>query len=349
MTRAFASRLTALALLLTPGIANAQLAHRPFAVGGGEGGGGAQGGVVGWLLSVQSTLTHAIANDVKALHDNPSAVWALVGLGLVYGVVHAAGPGHGKAIIASYVTANDRAVRRGVVLAFLAAMLQALVAIVVVGLMAAVLNATSTEMNRAADFLALASDLGVAAIGAYLVFAKGRALIGTLQRRFAGKSALRESVLLASAPWRAAPVAASLASFRAADPAAGTARLAECDHQHAPDASTLGAGFSWRGAATTVVAAGSRPCSGALLVLVFALSQGLFSAGVLATFAMAFGTAVTTGALAALAATFKSAALRFAAGDDSRVAIVARVVEFAAALAVLGFGLALAFASGQAA
>jgi ABC-type nickel/cobalt efflux system permease component RcnA len=92
-----------------------------------------------------------------------------------------------------------------------------------------------------------------------------------------------------------------------------------------------------------VIAAGARPCSGAILVLVFGLAQGLFAAGIAATFAMALGTAVTTGALAFLAVFAKSAALRFAAGEDSRAALIALGLELAAALAVFAFCLLLMF------
>jgi nickel/cobalt exporter len=92
-----------------------------------------------------------------------------------------------------------------------------------------------------------------------------------------------------------------------------------------------------------VIAADVRPCSGAILLLVFALAQGLFLAGVAATFAMALGVAATTGALALIAVFAKSTAMRLAASEASRVALVARVFEFAAALAVLVFGLALMF------
>ena len=80
-----------------------------------------------------------------------------------------------------------------------------------------------------------------------------------------------------------------------------------------------------------------------IVVLVFALAQGLFAAVVAATFAMALGTAATTGALAWTAVFAKSAAMRLAAGENSRLALVARGFEFAAALAVLGLGVALMF------
>ena len=90
-----------------------------------------------------------------------------------------------------------------------------------------------------------------------------------------------------------------------------------------------------------MVAAGARPCSGAIVVLTFALTQGLFPAGIVATFAMALGTAVTTGALASLAVFAKGLAMRLAARESSRAALVARGLEFAAALCVLAYGAAL--------
>ena len=118
---------------------------RPFAVGGGEGGGGASGGVTGWLLNEQSRLTHLMSAHLTALSGDSMAIWGLVGLGFAYGVFHAAGPGHGKAVIASYMMANDRALRRGIALAFLAALLQGAVAVALVGVAAFVFNATAAR------------------------------------------------------------------------------------------------------------------------------------------------------------------------------------------------------------
>ncbi len=319
----------------------AQLVRRPFAVGGGEGGGGASGGVTGWLLAEQSQLTHLIAMHVKALHGDPAALWGLVGLGFAYGIFHAAGPGHGKAVIASYMMANDRALMRGVVMAFLAALLQGLVAVALVGIAALVFNATSSQMNAAADWLALASYGGIVAIGLWLVWTKGRSLVTALRARHAHHETLALGALYAGAPWRAGANGNGGTAFRAHAPGEEAFEAADCGHSHAPDPRMLGEGFSWRAAATTVLAAGARPCSGAILVLVFALSQGLFSAGIAATFAMSLGTAVTTGALAWIAVFAKAIAMRWAAGDESRVALAARSFEFVAALLVLLFGFAL--------
>jgi nickel/cobalt exporter len=350
-TRGAARALLAALFALAAAPAFAQLAQRPFAVGGGEGGGGASGGLTGWLIEMQSQLTRLIAADVKALHTDSAAIWGLVGFGFAYGVFHAAGPGHGKAIIASYMMASDRALKRGIVLAFLAATLQGAVAVALVGVAALLFHATSAEMNHAADWLALASYSGVVAIGLWLTATKGRALLAALKARFAHRAALAAAPLYANAPWRPAMDSGAVVAFRAGPPdgvaAAAIDDPAACGHLHAPDPTTLEAGFSWRGAAATVLAAGSRPCSGAILVLVFALAQGLFAAGIGAVFAMSLGVALTTGTLAFAAVFAKRVAMRMAAGDDSRIALAARGVEFLAALLVVAFGLALLLAAGR--
>ena len=319
----------------------AQLPARPFAVAGGESGGGTTSGLTGWLMAEQSQLTHLIAAHVRALHGQPGAAFGLVGLGLAYGVVHAAGPGHGKAVLASYMLANERSLKRGAVMALIAALLQALIAIALVGAAGFVFRATASEMNRAADWIVLASYLSVAAIGAWLVWRKGGALIAALSRRRDWRRAMASAPDYANIPWTRPALSLSAAAYRAG-PEDGAAAPAEgCGHMHAPDPAELNGSFSWRAAAGTVIAAGARPCSGAILVLVFAMAQGLFAAGVAAALAIAIGTAATTAALASMAVFAKSAAMRLAAGDNSRLALVARGFEFAAALAVLAFGLAL--------
>ena len=98
--------------------------------------------------------------------------------------------------------------------------------------------------------------------------------------------------------WRKAGALLGVAALgrdpnRAADAAAG------CGHVHLPPPEAIDSIARWREAAGVVLAAGIRPCAGAIVVLVFALSQGVFAAGIAATFAMALGTALTTGALAA--------------------------------------------------
>ncbi|WP_246731364.1 nickel/cobalt transporter [Methylocapsa sp. S129] len=325
-----------LALVADPALA--QSAARPFALPGGEAG-GAPTGFAGWILGVAAWLNHLMAGEVKALHSDRSAIWGLIGLSAAYGVFHAAGPGHGKALIASYMFANERALRRGMVLSFLAAILQALVAIALIGIAALIFRATGAQMNSASDVVEIASYLLIAAIGAWLAWTKGRAFAAALRRAIADRA--KQPALFANAPWRPALALGVASQFRVETPGANIVAEADCGHYHAPDPAQLGAGFSWRGATATVVAAGARPCSGAIVVLTFALTQGLFPAGIIATFAMALGTAITTSALACLAVFAKDAAMRLASRESARATLIARALELAAALCVLAYGLAL--------
>ncbi len=113
------------------------------------------------------------------------------------------------------------------------------------------------------------------------------------------------------------------------------------DCAHMPDARRAAEAGSWRERAGIVLAAGSRPCAGAVLVLVFALSQGVAWAGVLAVLAMAVGTALTTTALAALAVFAKRAALALAGGRGQAGTLALGGLELLAAAFVLVLGIAM--------
>src|SRR5690349_8081185 len=104
------------------------------------------GGFVGWLLVKQSEFYREISATIRAAKSDGSAVWTLLLISFAYGIFHAAGPGHGKAVISSYLVANQETAWRGIVLSFVSALLQALVAVVLVGIAAWLLNATAQTM-----------------------------------------------------------------------------------------------------------------------------------------------------------------------------------------------------------
>jgi len=94
-----------------------------------------------------------------------------------------------------------------------------------------------------------------------------------------------------------------------------------------------------------VLSVGIRPCSGALIVLAFALSQGLLAAGIAAVLLMGVGTAITTGILAALAVGFKGLARGVAGADNKATGIIVWWAELMAAVGVFAFGIVLLLAS----
>lgn len=317
--------------LVLPSQSLGQGQHHPFAVGANEGAGASAQGIAGFILAQEAAFFRLLSGAIRATKESVAAAWGLVALSLVYGVFHAAGPGHGKAVIASYMFANERALRRGIVIAFSAAVLQGLSAIAIVGISAVIVKATAQHMRSAVNLVELVSYGGIVILGGALVYVKGLAF----------RSALR------AAPAVAAVAAGANASsvFTAEDCSPAHEHGPGCGHAHAPDPDTLVAGFSWKSALLTIVAAGLRPCSGAILVLVFALAQGIFSAGVYAVAAMSLGTAVTTAGLASAAVLIKNASVKYSKAGSYRLVVAGRLFEALAALAVLGLGLALLGAS----
>lgn len=363
-TRILVPALALVVLACAIAAAHAQVARNPFAVAGNEGSVDPTG-IGGWLLSIQTYFYKLIKGTVHEAKANGSALWTLAGISFGYGVFHAAGPGHGKAVVAAYMVANERALRRGLIISFLAALLQGVVAIAIVTVGAFLLNATAPKMTKAADYVEMASYAGVALLGAWLLWRKGRAFVAALHRPVvaANHAVHHDHDGPCSDPAhhhhdhphhdhvhghaRHTSVGAAAVSDRLHGDLAPAGEVhvhdEHCGHFHAPDPQTLGQGFSWRTAVLTVFSAGARPCSGAILVLVFAHSQQIYAAGIAATFAMSLGTAITTGVLAATAVLFKGVAVKFLGSGSGRGELVSRGVEALAALLVLLVGVGLLF------
>jgi nickel/cobalt exporter len=325
--------------LALAGAAAAQGYHHPFAVGANEGALGHVSGLTAWIVERQSDFYRLLSGAVRDIRDDRAAGFELAGLSFAYGAFHAAGPGHGKAVVTSYLVANEATLRRGLAIAALAALLQGLVAIALVGVAAMLFHATAARMTQASVMLEYASYAAIIGLGLVLAWRKGAGLVAAL-RPVAGFDPER---LFRAAPRPA--TAGGTAGFAADDGTPHGPGLCDCGHAHIPDPATLARGFSWRGAGVTILSAGARPCSGAILVLVFALAQGIFLAGVGAALAMAGGVALTTGLLAGFAVYAKSTAQRLVAGGARRHAWLVNLIEFGAALCVVLFGVALLAAS----
>ncbi|HCW19393.1 nickel/cobalt transporter [Achromobacter sp.] len=321
------------------GVAAAQGAH-PFGVpesGTGMGGPGWLASFFGQVSVWQSHFYRQLTGAVRAWQAEGGAAWALIGLSFAYGVFHALGPGHGKAVISSYVLANRQTARNGALLALASALIQALVAIAMVTVLAVVFNATAATMNQATRWLELASYALVTLLGAWLVWVKA---IRPLWRRRAGPADVPVPALKGAAALRAISVHA------AAAPAHGHHHHHDddcgCGHAHVPPPEQVAGQMNWRRAGSAILAVGLRPCSGALIVLVFALSQGFFLAGVASALAMGLGTGLTVAALACLAVAAGGAATRLGQRLSSAGAARLRYgVEALAALAVLLLGVML--------
>src|ERR1700730_13170641 len=140
------------------------------------------GGIAGWLLAKQAEFYRQFSGLIRAAKVDGSATWSLLGLSFLYGIFHAAGPGHGKAVISSYMVANEETWVRGVVLSFASALLQAIVAVAIVGIAAAVLDVGASAMNGAVNAIEWVSYGLIVLVGARLSWLNGRGLLAAVHQ-----------------------------------------------------------------------------------------------------------------------------------------------------------------------
>jgi nickel/cobalt exporter len=319
-------------------------------------------GFTAWLLSKQAEYYRAMSGSIRAAKTDGTALYALFGLSFAYGIFHAAGPGHGKAVISSYLVANDETWRRGVVLSFASAFLQALVAVLLVGIAAALLGATKKMMDDTVWYIEVISYSLIALLGARLLWTKGRGFVAALHGETVSDHGHSHAHDHAHDHAHAHAHAHSHDHAHAHhshshnhdhhhhdhahnhhDHAhdAGHVHDEHCGHSHGPEPAELGGPGGWKRGLTAIFAVGLRPCSGAILILVYTLAQGLFLAGIAATFIMGLGTAITVAALATVAVYGQGFARRLAASRTGRGDLIMRGIEVAAALLVFVFGVAL--------
>lgn len=337
-------------------------------------------GILNWINAQQQGFYRQLTGAMKSMRDGGSGAWLLVGLSFAYGIFHAAGPGHGKAVISSYMLANEVALRRGVMLSFVSAFLQAATAIVVMTLVYFLLRGTSISMTDATYFLEVSSYVLITAFGAWLLWKKAGV---KLLARISGRPAHSLSAAVAHSHSHSHAHSHGHAHSHAeshvhshseahahhghdhaeshahshdhhghsndahshhdhAYHAHGPGEVCEtCGHSHAPDPAMLsGDRFDWRTAWAAVAAVGIRPCSGVLIVLTFAFLNGLWVAGIASVLAMALGTAITVSALAILAVTAKNWAVAIA-GDGRAGNRIHNVIEIGGALFIFLIGLTL--------
>jgi len=266
-------------------------------------------GILGWVFKQQQSFYGALTDALGQLKTNGHAFWVLGLLSFFYGVFHAAGPGHGKVVISSYVLATEAELRRGILLSFASSVMQATTAVGFVLIAAIALKMTSMRLSETSNMLVIGSYVLVIVLGLWLI---ARKLFGFGHGHHDHNH--------------------------------------DHGHHHDDDHVHMVTPKQMRGSARemigVVLAVGLRPCSGALVVLVFALSQGVLAAGIAAVFIMAFGTAITVSALAMIAVGAKGATRLFDNGPYAAMAAdVLWWLELFGAVLVFVFGVILLMAN----
>jgi len=279
-----------------------------------DGAPGLWSGLVLEMQTVQRDLHRQLAAAMQAVQaEGAAAASTLVVISFLYGVFHAAGPGHGKVVISTYILTQESQLRRGLLLSLVSSLCQGLTAILAVTATAVLLGFTLRQAQGTAIALETVSYGLVALVGLTLVASRAQRLL----RRRRGPMPRGRGDAPHHAP-----------GHHHEHDGAGP----DCGHAHGPSRRDLDAPLSWRGLAGMVASIGLRPCSGAVLVLLVAYSLGLHWAGVGAVLAMSLGTAITVSLLATLSVYARKGALRLAAVIPDRAARLSIALDLVAIL-----------------
>jgi nickel/cobalt transporter (NicO) family protein len=276
-----------------------------------------------WVRDKQQEFYGAMSGAMRNIRTSgaTTAAWTLMLLSFGYGIFHAAGPGHGKTVISAWLLATENELKRGIVIAFLSSIIQALVAIVLVSILLLVVTSAGKTAKDMAGFLESASYAMIGTMGLYLIWTALRPHShhehhshhdhhdhhnhGHHHHDHAHEKHVHDEY---------------------------------CGHVHVPEAKQMRGEWSLTKAFSLAFAVGIRPCTGSLLVLILANALGIYWAGVASTLVMAAGTFLTVSVIATIAVYSKKLAMRLAAKDDKFLGWLAFALRLGGGLAIAAFG-----------
>lgn len=267
----------------------------------------AWGRATAWILERQRAFHGALTAAMKAIAERPDASTAgwLVAASAFYGVFHAAGPGHGKVVLSGWLLARRHHLGRGVALAIASAFVQGLVAIAIVYGLVELAGWLPRETSSAVDWSERASFALVALIGIVLLARTTAAAVRRIRHD-------RDHV-----------------------------HGPDCGHVHVPGVDLIDRAVDPKAAVGVVLSIGLRPCTGAIVVLVFARALDMPWAGIAAVVAMSAGTAATVALLAVLVVVLRDRARSLAAGDGASLALATEVLGLVGGVILVAVGVSL--------
>ncbi|MEL4013759.1 nickel/cobalt transporter [Dryocola clanedunensis] len=219
-----------------------------------------------WCLSVQITLHRYLVLYLLQINNAQysGGIWLLTG-SFIYGVLHAIGPGHGKFIVTTYLSTNNETPFVSRAVPFLGSLMQGLTAIAFVFILSVLLNLSGGDLSQSRWYVEKLSALLIGAFGMFIIW---RAVRGYRPAKMQIKSLVPAGQ-----------------SGHQHDDQCG------CGHNHG--VGYCGRDGSWMTHLGVIVAIGARPCSGAIMILLFSNALGFITWGIMAVMTMALGTALS--------------------------------------------------------
>ncbi|MBW4960368.1 nickel/cobalt transporter [Sulfitobacter sp. CW3] len=260
-----------------------------------------------WAAGQQREFQNTIASALRAVRSGQAgAIATLLAACFAYGVVHAAGPGHGKVLIGGYGMAQGVSMVRLAMIALASSLGQAVTAVALVyGGLTLLGWGRETMVGMTEAIMAPVSYGAIALVGLWLV-------------------------------WR------GLRHFRAVSNRTDDTVCASCGHAHGPTIAEIKNATTWRETLLLIGSIAVRPCTGALFVLIITWQMGIAALGICGAFAMAFGTAVITVAVGMGAGALRNGVLAGVANSPRAIALSALVeITAGGCVALVALGLLL--------
>lgn len=249
-----------------------------------------------WLFTQiadwQRLFNQLISDNLHHIQQHSAAAGVtLITASFLYGVIHALGPGHGKFIIASYLSTHESRLKQSIKLSVFSSLTQGIVAVVATSVVLIVLNLSSRYFKLSQLWLERGAFLLLAGLGLYWIFQGSR----TLKKPSATIFQINKLTPLSSSQTSSQSAVKNHRTFSTEH-----APVCACGHQHLPNAQQLKKAEDWKSQLLVILSIGMRPCSGAIFVLFLSYMLDIYLWGVVATLAMSLGTGLMLALFAAL-------------------------------------------------
>lgn len=265
-----------------------------------------------WQREINDQLSDLI---YETKNHNLMASLYLVGLSFAYGLLHSLGPGHGKMIVTTYLATHPTKIHVSLRITFFSAILQAVTAITLVSLLLMLFHSSMREVNNQAEQFIQLSFMAILILGTVIAYRAIKQLWGYSRTYLSEEKANVE--LISSA---------------------GQETICT-KHKHTVDAKEINNATKLSDYISIIVSIGIRPCTGAIMVLLFSNLVNMYWLGVVSAFVMSIGTALTTSTIALMTISGKKVVKRYLRTTDRQTSVGALILQVLGGVIITLFGI----------
>ena len=282
--------------------------------------------VILWQKAFNLQLSSSL-NQLNQQHQEAGITLILISF--FYGIFHAIGPGHGKFILTSYLALEQSKLKQAVKISLASSIVQGIVAILLVSIIIVAFTLSRTYFNLTLKWVERGSFMLMILLGVYWIYQAWQGIRPP-------KLQIRK-ISLMQMPQEKTP----LVSHHIHHEHCG------CGHQHLPSSVQMNQSTGWKSQLFLILSIGSRPCSGAILVLFLSYTLNIYLWGILATLMMALGTGITLTifALIVIFARHKAVQLKMWYFPAKFSFPIASSLKFLTACVLIGMGILLLHSS----